>query len=207
MRRAPRKHDTEDALYAAALRALTRRAYSVHEMRKWLGERAESRRLADAVLVRLKERGYVDDARYARQYARQRVAGRRLGRFRVARDLRARGVPDKHSEAALDEVFAETDQAALLRKRIERKLRSLRGKTAVRTGRTGADSQVRPCGSGTVSAPTGLALDQKQLASLYASLLRAGFPSDMIRRELRALSKQSDAPPEEDWMESTQEAG
>ena len=90
--------------HAQAPRALTRRAYSVHEMRKWLEQRAESRGLADAVLMRLKERGYVDDARYAKQYARQRVVGRRLGRFRVAQDLRARGVPDKHSDAALDEV-------------------------------------------------------------------------------------------------------
>jgi len=201
VRRSPKKHDNEDALYAAALRALTRRAYSVHEMRKWLEARAESRGLADAVLVRLKERGYVDDARYAKQYARQRVTGRRLGRFRVARDLRARGVPDKHSEAALDEVFAETDQAALLRKRIERKLRSLRGKAML--AREGADTlrlrsgqaQVRPYGHAVAG------LDQKQVASLYASLLRAGFPSDMIRRELRALSKQADALPVDETLE------
>lgn len=178
MRRTPKKHNTEDALYAAALRALTRRAYSVQEMRKWLGERGESRRLADAVLVRLKERGYVDDARYARQYARQRVTGRRLGRFRVARDLRARGVADRHSEAALDEVFAETDQVALLHKRIERKLRSLRGKGVARAGGV-VDTQVRS------DKGEARVLDQKQLASLYASLLRAGFPADMIRRELR----------------------
>jgi regulatory protein len=182
VRRTPRKHDNEDGLYAAALRALTRRAYSVHEMRKWLEQRAESRGLADAVLVRLKERGYVDDARYAKQYARQRVTGRRLGRYRVARDLRARGVPDKHSEAALDEVFAETDQAALLRKRLERKLRSLRSQAG--------------------DAPQ---LDPRKIASLYASLLRAGFPADMIRRELRAVSKQADALPEEEAIETTGE--
>jgi regulatory protein len=182
--RSPRKHDNEEALWAAALRALTRRAYSVHEMRKWLEARAEWRELADLVLVRLKERGYVDDARYAKQYARQRVTGRRLGRFRVARDLRARGVPDRHIEAALDEVFAETDQSALLRKRLERKLRSLRGRSS-----EGKKAQ----------------LDQRRTASLYASLLRAGFPADMIRRELRALSKQADALPEDESVESTDE--
>lgn len=198
MRRTPKKHNTEDALYAAALRALTRRAYSAHEMRKWLGERAESRGLADAVLVRLKERGYVDDARYARQYARQRVTGRGLGRFRVARDLRARGVPDRHSEAALNEVFAETDQAALLRRRIERKLRSLRGKGVARAG-SGEDTQAQP------DKGKARSLDQKQLASLYASLLRAGFQADMIRRELRAVSKQAEALPEEESFGTTEE--
>lgn len=199
MRRSPRKHDTEDALWAAALRALTRRAYSVHEMRKWLAERAEWRELAELVLVRLKQCGYVDDARYARQYARQRVVGRRQGRFRVARDLRRRGVPDRHIEAALDEVFAETDQGALLRKRIERKLRSLRGRSTARAGRAGADTQVRPYGRSAGE------LDQKQTASLYASLLRAGFPADMIRRELRAVSKQAEALPEEGEFGTTDE--
>jgi regulatory protein len=184
--RSPKKHDNEEALWAAALRALTRRAYSVHEMRKWLEARAEWRELADLVLVRLKERGYVDDARYAKQYARQRVAGRRLGRFRVARDLRGRGVPDRHIEAALDEVFAETDQAALLRKRIQRKLRSLRGKS--KRNEQGADTGVRPYKGGLEG------LDQKQIASLYASLLRAGFPADMIRRELRAIGQGADIP-------------
>jgi len=180
VRRTPKKHSSEDALYAAALRALARRAYSVHEMRKWLERRAESRSLADAALVRLKERGYLDDARYARQFARTRVEGRRLGRFRVARDLRARGVPDRHIEAALDEVFAETDQAALLRKRLERKLRSLRNRRrpSADLGRHG-------------SLP---GLDRRALASLYASLLRAGFPADMIRRELRDLSKGAELP-------------
>ncbi len=199
MLRSPKKHETEDALWAAALRALTRRAYSVHEMRKWLEQRAESRALADVVLVRLKERGYVDDARYAKQYARQRVVGRRLGRFRVARDLRGRGVPDRHIEAALDEVFAETDQSALLRKRIERKLRSLRGRGNKRAGPTGADTRVRPYGRSAGE------FDQKQMASLYASLLRAGFPADMIRRELRAVSKQAEALPEDEAFETTDE--
>jgi len=179
--RSPKKHETEDALYAAALRGLTRRAYSVHEMRKWLADRATARELAEAVLARAKERGYLDDARYARQFARQRAEGWRQGRFRIARDLRARGVADQHIEAALGEVFAETDQAALLRKRIERKLRALRGKDTA-----------------------GAQLDQRKMASLYASLLRAGFPADMIRRELHALGKPAESLPEEEPAETAE---
>lgn len=189
MLRSPKRRESEDALYAAALRALTRRAYSVHEMRKWLVERATEKQLANAVLARVKERGYLDDARYAKHFARQRAEGRRQGRFRIARDLRARGVPTRHIEAALDAVFAETDQAALLRKRIERKLRSLRDKLG----------SGDPCG--------GIRLDQRRVASLYASLLRAGFPSDMIRRELRALSKQADTLTQGEPPESTDEHG
>jgi hypothetical protein len=34
-------------------------------------------------------------------------------------------------------------------------------------------------------------LDDRRVASLYRSLLRAGFAADTIRRELAALTKQS----------------
>jgi len=160
MFRKARKLASEEELYAAGLRALARRAHSVYEMRQALERRAEEKSLARRVLERLKREGLLDDARYARQFARQHAESRRQGRFRIARDLRARGVPDRHIEAALEEIFAETDEAALVRKRIERRLRGLRGP-----------------------------LDERRLASLYRSLMRAGFSSDLIRTELRAATR------------------
>jgi regulatory protein len=137
-----------------------RRAHSVHEMKEYLKLRAENPDDAAAVLQRLREHNYIDDAHYARDYARSHAQTRRQGKFRIARELRARGVPDKHIEAALDSVFADTDENALVRARIARKLRNLRGP-----------------------------LDEKKRASLYRSLLRAGFSADAIRNELRAISK------------------
>jgi len=142
-----------------------RRAHSVHEMKEYLKARAENPDDATAVLQRLREQNYIDDARYAREYARSHAQGRRQGKFRIARELRARGVPDKHIEAALDVVFAETDESSLVRTRIERKLCQLRGGT----------------------------LDEKKRASIYRSLLRAGFSADTIRTELRAATKQETA--------------
>ncbi|HLW83003.1 MAG TPA: regulatory protein RecX [Candidatus Acidoferrales bacterium] len=143
-----------------------RRAYSIHEMKDYLKARAEDPEHAAAVLQKLKERNYVDDARYARDYARVHAQSRRQGKFRIARELRARGVPDRHIEAALESVFAETDENALVRARLERKLRNLRS-------------------SGDPAKP----LDEKKRASLYRSLLRAGFSSDAIRTELRAITR------------------
>lgn len=165
MRGAPRKSSSEEQLYAAALRALMRRAHSVFEMRKVLERRAEEPSLARRVLERLKAERLLDDARYARQFARAHAESRRQGRFRIARDLRARGVPDRHIESALQEIFSETDESALVRKRIARRLKSLRGGAA--------DLQ-----------------DRRKLASLYRSLLRAGFSADVIRAELRAAARQ-----------------
>jgi regulatory protein len=166
VRSSPRKFSTEDGLYNAATRALMRRAYSIHEMKDYLKARAEDAEHAAAVLQKLKERNYIDDARYARDYARVHAQHRRQGKFRIARELRARGVPDRHIEAALESVFAETDENALVRARLERKLRPLRE-------------------SGGSATP----LDEKKRASLYRSLLRAGFSADAIRTELRAASK------------------
>ena len=159
--RTPRKLRLESDLYESALRALVRRAHSVHEMKQTLERRAELKALVQPVLERLKRAGLLDDARYAKQFARQRSEIRRQGKFRIARDLRARGVPDRHIEAALEEISEAGDEAALVRQRIARKLKLLRGE-----------------------------IDQRKIASLYRSLLRAGFPTDIIRRELRAMTKE-----------------
>jgi len=155
----PRIIDSEPALYDAAIKLLTRRAHSVSEMKKALIRRTADEDLIKKVLSRLKENGLVDDARYAKQFARQRTEVRHQGRYRVARELRARGVPDRHIEAAVEEAAAGSDESATVRQRIERKLKFLRGE-----------------------------IDEKRIASLYRSLLRAGFSSDTIRRELRRLT-------------------
>src|SRR5689334_19874095 len=148
-------------MYEVAVRALMRRAHSVHEMKQKLERRSENKLLVQVVMARLKENGMIDDARYAKQFTRQRTEGRKQGKFRVARDLRARGVSDRHIEAALKESAEQNDEAAMVRARIERKLRAFRGE-----------------------------IDEKKIASLYGSLLRAGFSADVVRRELKAVVKE-----------------
>jgi regulatory protein len=162
----PRKLDTEAELYEVALRALMRRAHSVHEMKRKLERRSDNKLLVQVVMARLKENGQIDDARYAKQFARQRTESRKQGKFRIARDLRARGVPDRHIEPALEAASAETDEAALVRQRIERKLKFLLGAKKARE------------------------IDDRKIASLYRSLLRAGFSSDIIRRELKRATSE-----------------
>ena len=119
----PRRLDTESELYDVALRALMRRPHSVHEMQKLLERRATSELLAQVVLTRLKENGQLDDARYAQQFIRQRTEIRRQGRYRIARDLRARGVPDAHIQSAVEGAIDEAVDRAAIRLRIDRKLK------------------------------------------------------------------------------------
>src|ERR1700730_37456 len=161
MFRKARQVETEADLYDVALRALMRRAHSVHEMKQKLERRSDNKQLVQLVMARLKENGQIDDARYAKQFVRQRTESRKQGKFRIARDLRARGGPDRHIEAALEETSRETDEVALVRQRIERKLRSYRGE-----------------------------LDGNRMASVYRSLLRAGFSADIVRREIRAITRE-----------------
>jgi len=156
-----RQVETEAELYEVAVRALMRRAHSVHEMKQKLERQSKNKLLVQVVMARLKENGMVDDARYAKQFARQRTESRKQGKFRISRDLRARGVPDRHIEAALEEAAKETDEGAMVRQRIERKLRAYRGE-----------------------------IDEKKMASMYGSLLRAGFSADVVRRELKALTRE-----------------
>jgi regulatory protein len=170
MRSAPREISDEGELYNAALRALMRRAYSVHEMNSYLERRSGQPALARRLVSRLKGEKLIDDARYALEFARQHARLRRQGRHRITRELRTRGVPDRHIESAIAQTFAETDEALLAQKLIERKLRNLRR-----------------------SAP----IEQRQTASLYRMLLRAGFDSELIRRQLRvSLAAHAAAAPE-----------
>lgn len=155
----PRQLDTEEELYDVALRALMRRAHSVHEMQKKLARRTDNELLVQVVMARLKENGQLDDERFAQQFTRNRTQSRKQGKFRIARELRSRGVPDRHINSALEGSATQTEQGEMVRQRIERKLKSYRGE-----------------------------IDDKKIASIYGSLLRAGFPSDLIRTELKKLT-------------------
>jgi regulatory protein len=159
MRTSPRKLLGENDLYTAAINGLARRAYSVHDMRLYLERRAEDKKTVAVIMDRLKQHKYLDDARYAKQFVRLRSELRKQGAFRIARDLRSHGVPDRHIEAALAERALESDESTAVRARLARRLKSLRGP-----------------------------LDERKKASLYRSLLRAGFSSDTIRRELRSAA-------------------
>jgi regulatory protein len=160
MRFSSRTLSTESEVYTAAINGLARRAYSVYEMRSYLERRAEDKNIVKEVLSRLKELQYLDDERYARQFVRLHTELRKQGAFRIARDLRARGVADRHIEAAVAELSSESSESALVRDHLNRRMKTMRGP-----------------------------LDERRIASLYRSLLRAGFAPDTVRRELNALTK------------------
>jgi regulatory protein len=158
----PHKLETEDELYDLALRALMRRAHSVQEMTQKLTRRSDNELLVRVVMARLKENGQLNDERYAQQFIRNRTQSRKQGKFRIQRELRARGIADPLVQSAIEESATHTDPSAIVRQRIERKLKSYKGE-----------------------------VDDKKIVSIYGSLLRAGFPSDLIRKEIKAMTRES----------------
>ncbi len=158
--RRPGKKLNEEKLYTYGLRALTRQPRSTFELKKALEKRAEEPRFVSRVIAQLKGLGYLDDRRFASEFASYRSRVKHYGKFRVTRELRAKGLADEHVEAAVAEVFGEQNEAETVRERIARKLRNVR----------------RP-------------YDGKTIRRLYQALLRAGYSSDIIAREVYKLSR------------------
>jgi SOS response regulatory protein OraA/RecX len=72
---------------------------------------------------RLRAERALDDRRTAVACARTEVRVRQRGRARVVRQIEAMGIARDVARAAVNEVFAELDEAALLEQALEKRLR------------------------------------------------------------------------------------
>jgi regulatory protein len=173
--RKPRPLDAE-SLWSYALKALAGRAHSTGELREKLRRRAERVSDIDDIIHRLKENGYLDDRRFAEGFASARLANDRFGQGRVVQDLRARRVAPALAEKTVRQVYEEVDEQALIDEWIRKKYR--------------------------LAPREGLFQDEKELASAYRRLLRAGFRTGDIVRALKRFAKDPELldsfePPEE----------
>jgi regulatory protein len=157
-----RRLDAE-ALWALALKTLAGRACSTGELREKLRRRAARVADVDGVLARLKDYGYLDDRRYAESFASARLSNQKLGRTRVIQDLRQRRVAPSMAESAVRHVYQDVNEEALIEDWIRRKYR--------------------------LAARESLFQVDKELASAYRRLLRAGFRSGEIVRVLKRFAK------------------
>ena len=109
---------------AAAYRLLAARAYTRAEIEKKLRARRFGKKTISETVLALEEMRLLDDRAFALQWVQMRLQGRPMGRIRLARELRNRGVPDELVQEALEEALAEVDpddQAlGLLRERANR---------------------------------------------------------------------------------------
>jgi regulatory protein len=121
---APAKLLAAAALYDYAVAALARRSLTVAELRKRLERRAARPQDVQEAIQRLRELGYLDDARLAESYARFRRDYEGLGRLRILRDLERRGVARQVAEKTVGQTFRDTDELELVRGQIRKRLGS-----------------------------------------------------------------------------------
>ncbi|CAI2717811.1 regulatory protein RecX [Nitrospina watsonii] len=105
-----------------ALRYLTYRDRTEHEMRSYLAGKEFDAPTVDLVVDYLKRLGYVDDARFALQWGRYRIETKQFGRFRLKQDLRLKGLGDALIEETLRQLYGEHDEKELARDAAVRKL-------------------------------------------------------------------------------------
>jgi regulatory protein len=144
--------------HSDGLKLLARRELSVADLRARLVDREHSTDDVEAAVDRLLESGALDDRRVARAYARtaSKIKGR--GRLRVVRELQAMGIARDIVAEAVDDVFGDLDERAMIDRAVQKKLRGGRKPSTV-----------------------------QERARIYQFLMRQGFTPAAVSAALRRL--------------------
>ena len=147
-------------VFDRALNMLALAARSSKDLRQRLVRKGESPGIVDVAIERLQRAGFLDDASFARQFARSKALGAGLSRRRVLLELSRKGVPRELSSEAVDSVFEDDqiDEAENIERVARKKLRSL--------------AKLEP---------------RVRARRLFAFLARRGYDSDDIKRVVGAL--------------------
>ena len=151
--------------YDQALNLLGFRSRSVAELRRKLIDKGAPRADVEEVIARLLDQKLLDDADFARQFARHRITGAGASRIRILQELRRKGVAREIAERALEELDEEEgiDASASIHRVAEKKWKSL-----------------------------GKLDDATRRRRLYAFLARRGFNPDEIRSAMNAVGAEMD---------------
>lgn len=146
--------------YDRALNLLAFQPRSARDLKRRLVQKGEPAEQVDGAIERLVAQGFVDDAQFARQLARSKVASQGASKRRLQQEMFKRGVAREVGDEAIAEVWEEeqVDEGALVEEVARKKLRTLL--------KLDADARRR---------------------RLYAFLARRGYDGEVIRRAMRAV--------------------
>src|SRR5207302_4164207 len=124
--RSSKKIYSEEDLYTYAIGALGRRMRSTAELKRLLRRRVEAeteygQTLIELVIRRLKDRGYLNDAKFAAAYSSFRRDNERFGRMRVITDLKTKGIHGEVIEKAIADTYDEVNDEKQAREYLRRK--------------------------------------------------------------------------------------
>lgn len=155
----------ERSVYEQALTLLEYRARSVAELRRKLLQKGAAASEVDEVLQRLLDQKLLDDADYARQFARGKLTSSGASRHRIAQELGRKGIRRDAAARAIEELTAEEGVDPLV--------------AAVRVARK------KWVALASEDEPT-------KRRRLYAFLARRGFNPDEIRQLMNQVGIQDD---------------
>ncbi|HXH48672.1 MAG TPA: regulatory protein RecX [Terriglobia bacterium] len=162
--------------FETAVAMLSRRPYSVAELRRALEKKFPGSSDVPGVLARLRQLGYLDDAKFAEAYASSLARVRNYGRHRVRRELKSKLVDYRVIDRAVDNAFTSVNERELLERTLDKKIRTLR----------------KP-------------MTRAKLASLCQSLIRRGFRADDIMKTIRSRPELSNIPYDVNLVEMEEE--
>jgi regulatory protein len=121
----PRAPLNAAGLYNYAVMALGRQMRTEAELRRLMKSRVEPGEVGEAhieaVLQKLCEQGYLNDAAFAETYARLRREHEKLGQRRVRQNLRQKGVASELIDETLEAGYANTNEETQARAFIEKR--------------------------------------------------------------------------------------
>ena len=136
---------------------LARRPYSIAEIRRVLEKKYPEGEQVSEAIARLRELGYLDDRKFAEQYAYSLAQNRAFGPHRLRRELKGKLVNHQEIESAVQRAYQETPEQTLLERALDKKVRNIR-----------------------------LPLSRTKFHSLCQSLMRLGFNAGDIIKAVRA---------------------
>ena len=146
--------------YDRALNLLAFQARSARDLRRKLVQKGEPAEHVERAIERLTAQGLLDDAHFARQLARSKVASQGASRRRLQQEMFKRGVAREVADEAIAEVYEDeqVDEGVLVEEVARKKVRSL--------------AKLDP---------------EARRRRLYAFLARRGYEGEAIRRAMRAV--------------------
>ena len=155
--RRPAAQPPSRSAYIDGLTMLGRRELSEAQVRRRLARKGHEADQIEEGIARLKSERALDDARVAAAIARTETSIKRRGKLRIKHEMARAGIAAPTARAAIDEVFTDIDDDALLEAALGKRLRHGR---AIE--------------------------DDKEFQRLYRYLMTQGFESDQALKVLRA---------------------
>ena len=148
---------------AQALRLLKFRARSETELKERLAGKGCSPVVIETILNEYKKKNFVNDEKYARYFAAQQMASKPQGKRAILQKLKSKGIVGPAACEAVDKATEEKSELEVAREIAQERFLHFRG----------------------LDLPA-------QQRRLFGFLSRRGFPSDVVYRVVKEVTKNND---------------